>query len=164
MMHPRFRSFIATTAVAVTAVTGGVVVAAPATAAPPPKPIPRFSIVGETFGMVGDHDFCRGTVRVDFTSPQRGITRVTLTSNGFTGDGAGWTRNPICRSQVIMTQIGGRAFYRETSIPVAFGRKAGNSVSRDVVTGSGLISVSVGAYTRARAPQSSVVSSYLVVP
>ncbi len=163
-MRNSLRSFIAATAVAAAAVTGGVVTAAPAGAAPPPKPIPRFSIVGETFGMVGDHDFCRGTVRVDFTSPQRATTRVTLTSNGFTGDGAGWTRDPICRSQVIMTQIGGRAFYRETPIPVAFGRRAGASVSRDVVTGSGLISVSVGAYTRSRAPQSSVVGSYLIVP
>ncbi len=166
-MRSRFRSFIAATAVAAAAVTGGVVAAAPAGAAPPPKDLPRFAFFGENFGMFGDHDFCRGTVHVRLTSPKRAVTRVTFTSNGFTGNGPGWARNPRCRVLLTFIHTSATAVQKETYVPATFGTRPGEKVTRDIVTGSGLVSVATTAYstnTPVRLPQAYAISWYTIVP
>jgi hypothetical protein len=167
-MRSRVRSFIAATAVTVAAVTGGVVAAAPAGAAPPPKPIPRLSILGESSGVFGNHDFCRGTVSMNFTSPKRAVTRVTVRSNGFIGNGPGWVKNPRCRVLFQESHTSAIALLPISYFPAAFGPKPGETVTRDFVTGSGLVSISVGAVTQGTPvvlPQGyPAVSSYLIVP
>jgi len=166
-MRTRFRSFIAATAVVAAAVTGGVVAAAPAGAAPTPKPVPSLPLYGDTIGVVGDHDFCRGAVTFRFTSPKRGVARLTLTSRGFTGDGAGWKKNPTCRSLFIATHVSATALNAETFIPVAFGARPGERVVKDIATGSGLVGFNVNPYalnTPVRVPQGGYGVTYLIVP
>ncbi|MCX6471336.1 MAG: enoyl-CoA hydratase [Corynebacteriales bacterium] len=169
-MRTRFRSLIAAVAVTAAALTGGIVAAAPASAAPPapaPKPLQRFSLYGETLFTVGDHDSCRGSLAFSFSSPKRGVARLTLRSNGFTGNGPGWQRNPKCRTLVITTHLSGNAFLKETPFTAEFGRKPGEKVSHDIATGSGLVSFGVGTYaigSPIRLPQSFPLGSYVIVP
>ena len=167
-MRSRFRLFVAATAVVAAALTGGVVAAAPAGAAPPPKPIPRFSPDGEAMGVVGDHDFCRGVAYADFSAPKPAVTRVTITSRGFTGNGPGWAKNPRCKVDFSFGYYSAIAFGKSLTLPATFGPRPGEKVTRDIVTGSGLVSMSV-------VPQPAtgpvrllagfpVVTSYLIVP
>lgn len=166
-MRSRVRSFIAATAVTVAAVTGGVVAAAPAGAAPPPKDLPYFTVLGANFGTFGDHDFCRGSLNVRLSSPKRAVTRVTITSFGFTGNGSGWTKNPRCR--VLIGAINTNLFFTlsETFFPATFGPRPGEKVVRDIVTGSGLRQLLVGTYVAkapVRTPQSYGTNFTYVVP
>lgn len=166
-MRTRFRSFIAATAVAAAAVTGGVVTAAPAGAAPPPRPLPVFSLTGQTVGTFGDHDFCRGSMNVAISSPKRGVARVTLTSNGFTGNGPGWTRNPKCGLLIGVLETNGLFQIGEKFYPAAFGPRPGEKLSKDIATGSGLRGFSVASYARntpVRLPQSYGTTVYFIVP
>ncbi|MCP2176193.1 enoyl-CoA hydratase [Williamsia maris] len=166
-MRTYFRSLVAAAAVTAAVVTGGIATAAPAAAAPREKPIPGIALYGNNFGTFGDHDFCRGTVNYRFTSPKRGIARLTLTSNGFTGNGSGWKKNPTCRVLFIATQISPASLYRETFIPAAFGSKPGQKITRDLRTGSGLAEVGVASYASnspVRVLQGALAVSYLTVP
>ncbi len=166
-MRSRFRSFIAATAVAAAAVTGGVVAAAPAGAAPPSKPLPVFTLTGDNFGMFGDHDFCRGTVNVRLTTPKRAVVRVTFTSNGFTGNGPGWVRNPRCRVLLAFTHTSALTLYKQTFVPASFGTKPGEKITRDIVTGSGLVSIGATAYatnTPVQVPLAYGAGFYAIVP
>ena len=166
-MRTYFRSLVASAAVAAAVVTGGIATAAPAAAAPREKPIQSFALYGNNFGTFGDHDFCRGSVNFRFTSPKRGVTRLTLTSNGFTGNGAGWKKNPSCRVLFIVTQTSATSLLRETYVRGAFGVKPGEKVSRDLRTGSGLASISVAPYavnSPVRVPQGPGGAAYLLVP
>lgn len=154
-------------ALAVCAVAGGVA-AAPAGANPPPKPIPRFSPDGEAMGLVGDHDFCRGIAFVDFSAPKRAVTRVTITSRGFTGNGPGWARNPRCKVDFAFGYYSAIALGKSATLSASFGPRPGEKVTRDIVTGSGLVLASV-IPTNPKAPAAlptglPVLSSYLVVP
>lgn len=166
-MRSRFRSFIAATAVAVAAVTGGVVAAAPAGAAPPPRPLPTLSIFSDVISTVGDHDFCRGAFRVGLSSPRRGVTRMTLVSSGFTGNGAGWKRNPRCSFAVGVYNSNGLITLSEKYFTVSFGPRRGDSMTQDIVTGSGLRTLGVGTYavrTPVRLPQSYPASLTYIAP
>ncbi|WP_296389331.1 enoyl-CoA hydratase [Williamsia sp.] len=148
-------------------VTGGLAAAGPASAAPKETPIRGLTIYNSTLATFGDHDFCRGTVAARFTSPKRGITRLTLTSNGFIGNGAGWKKNPTCRVLVIASQTSATALYRDIFIPAAFGAKRGQTVTRDIRTGSGLAQLAVAPYAAnnpVRVPQGSGFTAYLLVP
>ncbi|KQR99454.1 hypothetical protein ASG12_01080 [Williamsia sp. Leaf354] len=169
-MRTRFRSLVAAVAVTAAALTGGALASAPATAAPvapAPKPLQRLSVYGETLFTVGDHDFCRGSFTFSYSSPKRGVLRLTLRSNGFTGNGRGWQKNPKCRTLVITTHISGNALFKETPFVAEFGRKPGEKVTRDIATGSGLVSFGVGTYAiggPVRLPQSYPLGSYVIVP
>ncbi|GAA2060699.1 enoyl-CoA hydratase [Williamsia deligens] len=166
-MRMPFRSFIAATAVVAAAVTGGVVASGPAGAAPPPRDLPRFTVLGDNYGMFGDHDFCRGSVNVRLTSPKRSVTRATITSNGFTGDGPGWAKNPRCRVLIGLNFTSASAYAKEILVPASFGRAPGEKVVRDVVTGSGLVLFGANAYstnTPVRLPQAYGTNWYILVP
>jgi hypothetical protein len=166
-MHSRFRSFIAATVMAAAAVTGGSVVAAPAGAAPPPRDVPFFTAIGANFGTFGDHDFCRGSLNVRLSSPKRGVTRVTLTSFGFTGNGPGWAKNPRCRVLVGISNVAGFVTLNEAFVPATFGPKPGDKAIRDIATGSGPRQLVIGTYvpnTAIRTPQSYGTNVIFVAP
>ncbi|MGZ8177642.1 enoyl-CoA hydratase [Williamsia sp. SKLECPSW1] len=155
-MRSRFRSLIAATAVAAAAVTGGVV-AAPAGAAPPLRDLPTFTVIGPNIGTFGDHDFCRGSVNIRLSSPKRAVTRVTITSFGFTGNGPGWAKNPRCRVHFSVNNTNVFFTLSETFFPATFGSKPGERVVRDITTGSGLRELIIGTYVPnapVRTPQS----------
>lgn len=131
--------------------------------AAPPAPLPYFSGTGDSFGTFGNHDYCRGSVHVGLTSPKRGVVRVNLTSHGFSGQGPGWTRNPRCGMLFIVKD----AFVHETFIRASFGQRPGESISRDIRTGSGLVHLDVGTYatgTAVRTPMSYGMGAFTVVP
>jgi hypothetical protein len=124
-------------------------------------PIPMFwTIAGDNFGTFGDHAYCRGALHVSFSAPagKPGHVRTTVTSHGFTGDGPGWARNPHCRVTLVMTEISPKHFYKTTRIPMSFGRKPGQRVSRILEPGSGPAIIGVGTYGVGR--QSGQVQSY----
>lgn len=167
-MHNLFRSLIAAVAVTTTAFVGGVATAAPAAAAPPKeKPIPGFTYYGDDFGTFGNHDFCRGSLHTRFSSPKRGVTRVTLTSFGFTGNGAGWRRNPRCSVLIGVTNSNGLFMLSEKYFPATFGARGGEKITVDIVTGSGFREIGVAGYalnTPVRLPQAAGVAHYGIVP
>lgn len=144
-MRTRFRSLVAAVAVTAAALTGGALAAAPASAAPP-KDIPKLSLYSENIGAFGDHDFCRGAFNVRLSSPKRGVTRVTLTSFGFTGNGIGWMKNPKCKLLIGTTFTSAKAFNREGFFPAVFGTKRGEKVTHDIATGSGLVQLGLVPY------------------
>ena len=162
----RSRRLVAGVAVAASAALGIGVRGGVAEAAPKAQPLPHFTGTGDQFGLVGDHDFCRGAVHVTLTSPRRGVVKVTLTSRGFSGQGAGWSRNPHCSTLFIFTN-GASLVPQEKFIPATFGREPGQSVSGELRTGSGLAQPVVRAYARntpVRLPQSSGFVGWVVVP
>lgn len=166
-MRSRFRSFVAATAVVAAALTGGVVAAAPAGAAPAPRDLPVFAPFGQNFGTFGDRDFCRGSLNVRISSPKRGVARVTLTSFGFTGNGPGWAKNPTCGLLIGVVATNGLFQIGETFFPAAFGPRPGAQVTHDIATGSGLRSFGVGSYARntpVRLLQSYGTGIYFIVP
>ncbi len=167
-MRTSIRSFIAAAAVTAAVVTGGVATAAPAAAAPPKeKPIPGFTYYGDNFGTFGDHDFCRGSLNVRFTSPKRGVVRVKLTSFGFTGTGPGWRKNPRCKVLIGVSNSNGLFLLNDKYFPATFGAKRGEKITKDIVTGSGFREIGVAAYatnTPVRLPQSSGLALIGIVP
>ncbi|MGU3291340.1 enoyl-CoA hydratase [Williamsia sp. M5A3_1d] len=165
-MRARIRSFIAAVAITGAALTGGVVVAAPASAAPP-KDIPKVSQFSDDIGAFGDHDFCRGAFNVRLSSPKRGVTRVTLRSYGFTGNGRGWAKNPKCKLLIGTSFTSAKAFDIRTFFPVVFGTKPGEKVTRDLATGSGLVQLGVAPYAAnnpVRVVQGYGASYYFIAP
>ncbi|KQR99455.1 hypothetical protein ASG12_01085 [Williamsia sp. Leaf354] len=119
-------------------------------------------------GVVGDHDFCRGVAYVDFSSPKRAVTRVTITSRGFTGNGPGWAKKPQCKVDFGFGYYSAIALGKTVNLSASFGPRPGEKVTRDIVTGSGLVLASV-VPTPATGPVRllagfPVLSSYLVVP
>ena len=126
-------------------------------------PLQQITTTGYDLGTFGDHDYCHGAVRATLTSPRRGVVNVKLTSHGFVGNGPGWAKNPRCNVLFIVIP----ASYRETHIPASFGRRPGETVSRDIVTGSGVNVFSIGAFaknTAVRAPSGSEVAVWMLVP
>ncbi|GAA3709386.1 enoyl-CoA hydratase [Gordonia hankookensis] len=130
--------------------------------------LPKFSTTGDNFGTFGDHDFCRGAVNLGLTAPKgkHGVVRVTLTSFGFMGSGRGWARNPVCRVLMVATQTSGNSVLKQTPMPVAFGPRRGQKVTRDIVTGPGVALVSVIPYTTKlpRISQGNGAGAYVLVP
>lgn len=130
--------------------------------------LPKFTTIGEDFGTFGDHAYCRGAVNLKMFAPKRkrGVVRVSLTSHGFTGDGSSWTRNPRCRVLLVINQTSGNSFMKQTPILAAFGPRAGQNVTRDIVTGSGVALVSVIPYTVGlpRVAQGNGTGAYVLVP
>lgn len=116
-----------------------------ADAAPQAKPLPHYSGTGDDFGFFGDHDFCRGAVHVTLTSPRRGVLKMTVTSHGFTGQGAGWARNPHCGTLLGFTN-GASLVPQEKFVRAKFGRKPGETASAELRTGSGLVQPLVTPY------------------
>ncbi|GGF15633.1 hypothetical protein GCM10007298_09570 [Williamsia phyllosphaerae] len=166
-MRTYFRSFVAAAAVAAAMVTGGFATAAPAAAAPREKPVQGVTLYSNTVATFGDHDFCRGSANARYTSPKRGVLRLTLTSNGFIGNGAGWKKNPKCRVLFIASQVSSVSLLGETFIPATFGSKPGQKITRDVRTGSGLVQFGLAPYSAnspVRVLQGSGFTSYLLVP
>ncbi|MGJ0118548.1 enoyl-CoA hydratase [Williamsia sp. MIQD14] len=165
-MRTRFRSLIAAVAVTAATLTGGVIAAVPASAAPP-KDIPKISQYSDNIGAFGDHDFCRGAFNVRLSSPKRGVTRVTLTSFGFTGNGRGWAKNPKCKLLIGTTFTSAKAFDRQSFFPVVFGTRPGEKVTRDFATGSGLVQLGVAPYAAnnpVRVLQGYGASFYFIAP
>ncbi len=133
-----------------------------ADAAPQAKPLPYYSGTGNNFGTFGDHDACRGALNVGLTSPKRGVVRVKITSFGLTGDGAGWKRNPRCSVVLIIATFGHEEF-----MPVTFGPKRGETASKDIHTGSGVVPLSIAPHaknTPIRVPVGYGFGSYVLVP
>ena len=127
----------------------------------------RWAVTGNDFGTLGDHASCRGAVNVEMTSPPQGVVRLTLTSHGFTGSGESWKKDPHCRVVIISTHSSSRTFSKETVIPASFGPRAGQKVSRDVVTGPGLAEFSVVPYaprTAIRTPLGYGYGAWVLVP
>ena len=102
---------------------------------------------GTSFGTFGNHDFCRGAVHFGLSAPANkpGFVRVTLTSSGFTGQGAGWKRNSLCGVLLLESYMGSAGF-RETPIRASFGPRRGERVSRLIYTGSGPLNIGVAPY------------------
>lgn len=152
---------------AVTVVAAGVwtgLSAAPAAAAPQ---LPRLSTTGENFGTFGNHSYCRGAINVGLTSPKRGVVRATLTSLGFSGQGASWKRNPRCKVLFVITHTSGQAFGKETFVTGTFGPRRGQRVVKDVRTGSGVVEFSVVPHSPnspVRALQGYGYGAYVLVP
>ncbi|WP_039994488.1 hypothetical protein [Gordonia otitidis] len=161
------RRRIAATALAVAA-TGAALTATTATADAAPE-LPRISTTGDTFGTFGDHDYCHGAVRVSLTAPPRKAEtiRVTLTSLGFTGNGAGWARNPHCKVLFVTTHTSGNGIARENFIPASFGRKAGEKAVHDIRTGAGVVILGIrpmASNSPVRTPQGFGATEYVFVP
>lgn len=133
-------------------------------------PLPlQFAVLGDNFGTIGNHSFCRGAINVRLSVPKgkKGVVRVTATSHGFTGDGPGWRRNPVCRMVLGTEFISARGYLVPKYSNVAFGPKPGTRVVQDVHTGSGPVAIE----TRTYAPNSGFrqiysrgVSYYVLVP
>lgn len=138
-------------------------------AAAPDRTIPLVSNnFGDTFGTFGDHAYCRGVVRFTLTAPahKRGWVRINLTSLGFTGSGASWTKNPKCRGVMVVYHLGS-AGSRETHIPYAYGPRRGEKVTRLLFVGSGLLGITMAPYalnTAVRTPQGQGMGYYAIVP
>ncbi|MFW0793152.1 enoyl-CoA hydratase [Gordonia sp. CPCC 205515] len=131
--------------------------------------LPRLTVYSETIGTFGDHDFCRGAIKLGYTVPtgKRGVVRMTFTSHGFIGNGAGWRRNPTCRALLIVSTASATAINKETYVPIAFGSRPGQRITRDIVTGSGPVNIGVNAYalnTVVRTPQGQGVGAMALVP
>lgn len=131
--------------------------------------LPRITLYSENFGTAGDHDYCRGAVRVGVVAPKgkRGVIRVTLTSYGFTGKGPGWKRDPNCRFLLYMSEISAKyPLGREHFSKVSFGPRPGSKIVRELHPGSGPGSFGVGTYAinqPVRVPQSYGGSGFLAV-
>ncbi|WP_168704886.1 enoyl-CoA hydratase [Gordonia paraffinivorans] len=157
----KFLAVAATVCAAIMLSAGGVGVSSAAS-------IPQVSTTGNDFGMFGDHSFCRGSVRVTLDAPEktRGIVRVTVRSHGFTGEGASWKRNPKCRIKFASIYTRARAYYAYKWNTVSFGPRRGETKTRDVHTGSGLVGFTVSAYSAnspVAVPQSYGYGGYLLV-
>ncbi|MGV9709872.1 enoyl-CoA hydratase [Gordonia sp. NPDC003424] len=102
-------------------------------------PIRGYYQYSDLSSMVGDHDNCRGTVRVRMSTPtgKRGVVRVTFTSFGFTGNQPGWHRNPKCTVRMAIVNQGPGLSRVERYYPMSFGPRPGQRYVRDIVTGSG---------------------------
>ncbi|WP_330433455.1 enoyl-CoA hydratase [Gordonia sesuvii] len=140
----------------------------PGTASAEPQ-LPRITQYSEDIGTFGDHSYCRGAFRVGMVAPngKRGVVRLTLTSHGFTGDGASWRRDPNCRFITEITIFSATVVGQQTSIPVAFGPRRGEKVVRDIRTGSGPVSIGVLTYPShnpVRLQQSFGAAFYTIVP
>lgn len=123
---------------------------------------------GTSFGTFGNHDFCRGAVHFGLSAPANkpGFVRVTLTSSGFTGQGAGWKRDPRCGVLLLESHMGSAGF-RETPIRASFGPRRGERVSRLIYTGSGPLNIGVAPYalnSAVRTPQGQGVGYFAIVP
>ncbi|MFW0797660.1 enoyl-CoA hydratase [Gordonia sp. CPCC 205515] len=159
------RTALAAVCAATAVLTGLFATAGAADAAP--RELPRITTTGDTFGTFGNHSYCRGAVRVSLTSPTPGITRVTLISHGFHGQGQTWVKNPRCRVLFIATHTSATAYLKETFIPATFGPRSGQKVSRDIRTGSGVVQFGVAPYapnTAVRTPQGYGAGYYILVP
>ena len=162
----RLRRRLGVAAIALAATTAATLASGPGAAQVAPQ-LPRLTTTGNDFGTFGDHDYCRGAVGVGLTSPRRGVVTVTLRSHGFTGQGAGWARNPKCRVLFIATHTSATGYMRDTYIPATFGRRAGETVSRDIRTGSGLVELGITPYAKnvpVRAPQGYGWGAYFIAP
>ncbi len=160
------RRLVAGVAVAASAALGIGIGGGGANAAPAPRPLPHYTSTGDNFGFFGDHDYCRGSVHVTLTSPKRGVLKATLTSFGFTGNGAGWARNPRC-SSLIMLSNGASLIPQEKFLRATFGRKPGETQSLELRTGSGAVQVMIGAYalnTPVRVLQGYGFGGWVIVP
>ncbi|AZG47040.1 hypothetical protein D7316_03647 [Gordonia insulae] len=156
-------------ALAVVVVMGAMTWLGAGTASAEPQ-LPRLTTAfTDNVGTLGDHDSCRGAFNVGMVTPKgkRGIVRFTLTSFGFTGDGAGWRRDPRCRFLVNISSTSGKAYARQTFFKVSFGSRKGEKVVRDIHTGSGLALLTIATFasiTKARVPQGYGNTMYTVIP
>lgn len=108
------------------------------TASARPAEAPRLAIAGDDIWTVGNHDNCRGPIRVSAkTDPrQPGKLFVTYRPGRFTGDGPGWARNPVCTTRVFANwTIPARYHW---SAPVSAGPRGGKPVTQVLRTGAGL--------------------------
>ncbi|MFW0783710.1 enoyl-CoA hydratase [Gordonia sp. CPCC 206044] len=149
-------------------VVAGLTMAGVGAAAAEPQ-LPRVVQYSENIGTFGDHDFCHGTFNVGMVAPKgkRGVIRLTLTSFGFTGNGAGWKRNPRCRVLMDINYASPSVGAREIFVPATFGPRRGDKVVRDIYTGSGPAVLSVwpyAAHNPLRVSQGYGSTFYTVVP
>lgn len=90
-----------------------------------------------------------------------------MTSHGFTGTGVAWARDPHCGVLFAATYTSAAAFLKETLIPATLGAHAGQRITRDIPTGSGVVEFSVVPYAK-KAPlrglQGYGYGAYAVVP
>lgn len=143
----------------------GFVVAPPVSAAP----LAQWGWMPKSFGTHGNNANCRGAVDVSLTVPdnKRGIVRMTVTSQGFIGDGPSWQQNPKCDLLFLANQTSGNSYNKETFFSASFGRERGQRVSQDLRTGPGVALLSVWTFKRnapVRTPQSVGTASYVLVP
>lgn len=131
--------------------------------------LPRITVTGDNMGTFGDHSYCRGVLHVGLTAApsKRGVVRVTLTSSGFTGNGAGWKRNPVCKLLIGTVHTSGIAYAKWNFFNADFGPRRGQRVVHDIRTGSGVVQFQAVSYARnspVRVMQSYGVSHYMLVP
>lgn len=167
--RPKFRTPAAMAIAAPTVIAAASLtdVAGPAEAAPPRPQLARLTTTGNDFGLFGDRAYCHGTVNVGLTSARPGVVRLTLTSHGFTGSGPAWARDPHCGVLFVATHTSANAFMKETFIPATMRSSAGQQITRDIATGSGVVEFSVVPYAKRgplRALQGYGYGAYVVVP
>ncbi|MDL9936488.1 enoyl-CoA hydratase [Gordonia sp. ABSL1-1] len=147
----------------------GVSMGAGAGAAAPAQQLPKWSGLGDDFGTFGDHANCHGAMHVGLTATphKRGYVRVTLTSFGFTGEGASWRKDPHCRFLVGHGMNSSRGYAWFAFWPASFGPKRGQRLVHDVHVGSGLALFGVGTYqlhNPVRVPLAYGLNYYVIVP
>ncbi len=131
-------------------------------------PLQQLNTNGNTFGTFGDHSLCRGaiTYRIDSVAKKRGLVKVTATSHGFLGEGAGWKKNPRCRV-LFKTEIhSGRGLFLEKWTTGSFGPRAGEKKVWDVLTGSGPGYIGITTYavnSPVRIPQSPAGPAFFMI-
>ncbi|QMU22262.1 enoyl-CoA hydratase [Gordonia rubripertincta] len=132
-------------------------------------PVPQVSPTGYNFGTFGDHASCRGAINVTVDAPakKRGVVRVTARSHGFTGDGAGWKRNPKCRVLFGNFFTSVRGYNLEKWVSGTFGPRPGEKKVWEIATGSGPVSLGFGGFspnTQVRVPAGYGATIYMLVP
>lgn len=129
------------------------------TASARPAEAPRLAIAGDDIWTVGNHDNCRGPIRVSAKTDPRhpGTVFITYRPGRFTGDGPGWHRNPVCTMRVRANWTFPATL--RPSAPIVAGPRGGKAVTQVLRTGSGLQGMGFGT-----AFPHKPVSYYLLVP
>lgn len=124
-----------------------------------PAEAPRLAIAGDDIWTLGNHDNCRGPIRVSVkTDPrQPGKVFTTYHPGRFTGDGPGWARNPVCKVRVQANWTFPAMLF--ASKPVIAGPRGGAPVTQVLRTGPGLFGMGF-----ATPYPHKPVSYYLLVP
>lgn len=156
--HPLTRPVLAVAALLLT-MLGAAAGLGAGTAAARPVEAPRLAIAGDDIWTVGNHDNCRGPIRVSAkTDPrQPGKVFVTYRPGQFTGDGPGWRRNPVCTVRAHANWTFPATI--RPSAPIVAGPRGGKAVTQVLRTGSGLQGMGFGT-----AFPHKPVSYYLIVP
>lgn len=124
-----------------------------------PAEAPRLAIAGDDIWTLGNHDNCRGPIRVSVKTDPRQPGRVFATYHPgrFTGDGPGWARNPVCKVRVQANWTFPAMLF--ASKPVIAGPRGGAPVTQVLRTGPGLFGMGF-----ATPYPHKPVSYYLLVP